>query len=99
MEEIERLKLGFDKEITARHAADMMSDSWLSKNIRPISLIFLTASTVLLAYLTIFFLNVEKVELLESWLVLLTTLLVIVYAFYFGSRGVEKFQAIKNVIR
>lgn len=86
----------YDQEITKRHENDMKSDSWLSKNVRPLTLIFLTVTTVLLAYLTIFMLPVDKVNLLTPWITLLTTLLVTVYAFYFGSRGVEKVQKIKN---
>ena len=85
-----------EDNITARHTNDMKSDSWLSKNIRPLALSFLTVSTVLLAYLTIFILDAEKVELVEPWIDLLTVLLVVVYGFYFGSRGVEKVQTIKN---
>ncbi len=85
-----------DEQLSGRHAADMMSDSWLSKNIRPLALAFLTISTVLLAYLTIFTLPTTKVELIEPWQDLLTVLLGTVYAFYFGSRGFEKVQAIKS---
>ena len=85
-----------EDNITARHTNDMKSDSWLSKNIRPLALSFLTVSTVLLAYLTIFILDAEKVKLVEPWIDLLTVLLVVVYGFYFGSRGVEKVQTIKN---
>jgi hypothetical protein len=88
--------LAYDKEISDRHKADMASDSWLSKNVRPMTLIFLTSTTVFLAYLTIFLLPVEKVALLTPWITLLTTLLVVVYAFYFGSRGIEKVQKIKK---
>ena len=79
-----------DAEISERHKNDMNSDSWLSKNIRPMIIIFLTITTIALAYLTIFLLDTEKVTLLNSWTSLLTTLLVTVYAFYFGSRGAEK---------
>lgn len=86
----------YDTEISNRHAADMKSDSWLSKNIRPLSLAFLTVSTVLLAYLTIFILDPADVKLVEPWLELLKILLVTVYAFYFGSRGFEKVHTIKN---
>ena len=86
----------YDSEITSRHAADMKSDSWLSKNIRPLSLAFLTVSTVLLAYLTIFILKPDEVSLVTPWLDLLKVLLVTVYAFYFGSRGFEKVNSIKN---
>lgn len=87
----------YDKEITTRHDTDMKSDSWLSKNVRPMVLIFLTAFTVLLAYLSIFLLPVEKVELLIPWIGMLTTLDGIVFAFYFGSRGLEKMtKVVKN---
>jgi hypothetical protein len=85
----------YDKEITQRHKTDMTSDSWLSKNIRPLALLFLTVSTVLLAYLTIFILDIEKVALITPWLDLLKILLVTTYVFYFGSRGFEKVQSIK----
>ncbi len=83
-------------ELSKRHAADMMSDSWLSKNIRPLALAFLTIATVLLAYLTIFILDESSVELIKPWQNLLTVLLGGTYAFYFGSRGFEKVQAIKK---
>jgi hypothetical protein len=86
----------YDKEITQRHTTDMTSDSWLSKNIRPLALIFLTVSTVLLAYLTIFILDKDKVTLITPWLDLFKVLLVTTYAFYFGSRGFEKVQSIKT---
>ena len=86
----------YDKEITQRHANDMKSDSWLSKNIRPMTLAFLTIATVILAYLTIFLLDVKSVAMVEPWLDLLKVLLVTIYAFYFGSRGFEKVQAIKD---
>lgn len=89
----------YDKEITQRHANDMMSDSWLSKNIRPMTLAFLTIATVILAYLTIFLLDVKSVAMVEPWLDLLKVLLVTIYAFYFGSRGFEKVQAIKEVAK
>ena len=53
----------YDTEITARHANDMKSDSWLSKNIRPLTLAFMVLSTVLLAYLTTFKLDTEKIDI------------------------------------
>lgn len=55
----------YDKEITQRHANDMKSDSWMSKNIRPLTLSFLTVATVVLAYLTIFLLDERSVALVE----------------------------------
>jgi cation transport ATPase len=86
----------YDKEITDRHKNDMASDSWLSKNIRPLTLAFLTVTTVLLAYLTVFILPVEKIDLLSPWITLLTTILVTAYTFYFGSRGIEKYKKISK---
>ena len=86
----------YEAELTKRHSNDMKSDSWLSKNIRPLALAFLTISTVLLAYLTIFILEVEEAALVEPWTALFTALLLTVYGFYFGSRGVEKVQKIRS---
>jgi cation transport ATPase len=84
-----------EAEISDRHKYDMQSDSWLSKNIRPLALAFLTVTTVLLAYATIFYLDVAKTVLLQPWITLLTALLLTVYGFYFGSRGIEKMQKAK----
>lgn len=82
-----------ESEITTRHKTDMVSDSWLSKNIRPITLIFLTVSVTALAYATVF--NVEvNVAALEMWIGLYSGLLLLVYGFYFGSRGIEKVMSI-----
>jgi len=88
--------MAFDKEVSDRHKADMISDSWLSKNVRPLVLIFLTLAIMVLAYLSIFVLSTDKVELIKPWLSLFTVLMTTVYAFYFGSRGKEKVEAIKN---
>ena len=81
------------QEVTKRWSSDMKSDSWLSKNTRPMALIFLTCSMVLLIVLDSFDIgfNVDN-----SWIELLKNLLVTVYVAYFGSRGVEKFQKIKG---
>ena len=87
-------EVGMEQELTKRQQADMGSDSWLSKNVRPLALIFLTVMTVMLAYLTIFFLPAEKSTLLKPWLDMLTTLLSLVYTFYFGSRGFEKITSL-----
>lgn len=87
----------YDKEITERHAIDMKSDSWLSKNIRPLTLAFMVLSTIILAYSTTFLLSPEKVDILKPWISLLTTLDVTMFSFYFGSRGLEKIaKSLKN---
>tara|TARA_R100001244_G_scaffold130049_1_gene101919 strand:- start:658 stop:1110 length:453 start_codon:yes stop_codon:yes gene_type:complete len=79
------------QEVSKRWSSDMKSDSWLSKNTRPMSLIFLTISMVILILLDSF--NIDfAVE--GSWIELLKNLLVTVYVAYFGSRGVEKFKSI-----
>ena len=81
------------QEISKRWDSDMKSDSWLSKNTRPMSLIFLTISMVLLILLDSFD---WSFTVSTGWVDLLQTLLVTVYVAYFGSRGAEKFQTIKN---
>ena len=81
------------QEISKRWTADMASDSYLSKNTRPLTLIFLTVAMVFLIVLDSlnidFGVNVEWIELLKS-------LLITVYVAYFGSRGVEKFKYISQ---
>ena len=81
------------QEISKRWASDMKSDSWLSKNTRPMSLIFLTVSMVTLILLDSF--EIEF-HVAEGWVSLLQTLLVTVYVAYFGSRGAEKFKKISK---
>ena len=81
------------QEVSKRWASDMKSDSWLSKNTRPMSLIFLTVSMVILILLDSF--EIEF-HVAEGWVSLLQTLLVTVYVAYFGSRGAEKFKSIGN---
>lgn len=81
----------FEKEVSRRHENDMQSDSWLSKNIRPLSLAFLLITTVLLAYSTIFAdLSETQVQSLKAWIPMLSSLLGTAFVFYFGSRGIEK---------
>ena len=81
------------QEVSKRWESDMKSDSWLSKNTRPMSLIFLTISMVILILLDSF---EWSFMVSAGWVDLLQTLLVTVYVAYFGSRGAEKFQTIKN---
>lgn len=81
------------REISRRWSSDMASDSFLSKNIRPMSLMFLTVSTVLLIYLDSFDISVEVPA---EWIELLKSLLLGVYVAYFGSRGLEKYKSIGN---
>ena len=76
-----------EKQISNRWTADMNSDSWLSKNVRPLVLIFLVVCTVLMIFIdagTISF-TVE-----EKWTDLLQLVLITVIGAYFGGRTMEK---------
>tara|TARA_R100001509_G_scaffold63876_3_gene35146 strand:+ start:263 stop:721 length:459 start_codon:yes stop_codon:yes gene_type:complete len=81
------------QEISKRWESDMKSDSWLSKNTRPLTLIFLTVSMVLLVLLDSFEI---QFEVDSGWVDLLKSLLITVYVAYFGSRGAEKFKSISK---
>tara|TARA_R100000734_G_C3318148_1_gene112010 strand:- start:3681 stop:4136 length:456 start_codon:yes stop_codon:yes gene_type:complete len=81
------------QEVSKRWDSDMKSDSWLSKNTRPMTLIYLTVITSL--YIVLDSLDIAF-DIDESWVELLKTLLVTIYVAYFGSRGFEKFQTIKK---
>ena len=76
-----------EKEITSRWQADMASDSWLSKNVRPLVLIFLVVSTVLLIFIDAGVINFV-VE--AKWTDLLQLVLITVIGAYFGGRSLEK---------
>ena len=82
------------QEVTKRWAADMASDSWLSKNTRPLSLIFLTVMTMALIWVDSH--NYVDFTVSEEWIGLLKTLTITVYVAYFGSRGAEK---VGNIVR
>jgi phosphoglycerol transferase MdoB-like AlkP superfamily enzyme len=81
-----------ESEITKRHQADMTSDSWLSKNVRPIVLIFTIVSCVLMA---IFHGNIGQFKIDPAWIQTLQIALTTMISFYFGSRGFEKVASIK----
>ena len=76
-----------EQNITDRWSADMNSDSWLSKNVRPLVLIFLVVCTVLMIFIdagTIAF------EVEAKWTDLLQLVLITVIGAYFGGRSLEK---------
>jgi hypothetical protein len=75
------------KQVTERWKMDMQSDSWLSKNIRPLVLIFLVVSTVLLVFIDA---GVISFEVKSSWVDLLQLVLITVIGAYFGGRSLEK---------
>jgi cation transport ATPase len=77
------------KNVTDRWKADMSSDSWLSKNVRPMTLIFVLVCTMLLIFIdagTIEF-HVE-----EKWTDLLQLVLITIVGSYFGGRSIEKLK-------
>ena len=84
---ISNYEVEMEKTITNRWKSDMASDSWLSKNVRPMVLIFLVVSTVLMIFIdagAISF-NVEA-----KWTDLLQLVLITVIGAYFGGRSLEK---------
>ena len=80
------------ESVTRRWESDNMADSFLTKNVRPLSLVFLTIATVVLIYLDSF--N-ASIEVPSEWIELLKSLLLGIYIAYFGSRGIEKYRNIK----
>ena len=75
------------KEISDRWKVDMNSDSWLSKNIRPLVLIFLVVATVLMIFIDA---GVVQFEVKDTWVDLLQLVLITVIGAYFGGRSLEK---------
>ena len=80
-----------NNNVTERWSADMSSDSYLSKNIRPLTLIF-----ILLAYFTFAMLSVFELETRGAYVELLGQWGMLVMTAYFGSRGVEKVMEIRS---
>ena len=78
--------------ISARWQSDMKSDSWLSKNTRPMALIFLTLAMTIFIILD----STVLLEIKTGWVSLLEALLLTVYVAYFGSRGAEKITKIRK---
>ena len=76
-----------EKNITERWKMDMQSDSWLSKNIRPLVLVFLVVSTVLLIFIDAGAINFI---VQDKWTDLLQLVLITVIGAYFGGRSFEK---------
>jgi hypothetical protein len=79
------------QELTKRQQADMMSDSWLSKNIRPMTLIAILTGYFMFALMSAFGMNAHQayVELLGQWGML-------IMSFYFGGRTLEKIMDMKT---
>jgi cation transport ATPase len=81
------------KNITERWKADTTSDSWLSKNVRPLVLIFLVVSTVLLIFVDA---GIIQFEVKANWVDLLQLTLITVISAYFGGRSFEKINKNKK---
>jgi uncharacterized membrane protein (DUF106 family) len=79
------------QELTKRQQADMTSDSWLSKNIRPMTLIFILAAYFLFAMMSAYGYDANEayVTLMGQWGML-------IMSFYFGGRTLEKILAMKE---
>ena len=75
------------KQVTERWKVDMNSDSWLSKNIRPLVLVFLVVATVLLIFIDG---GVISFKVEDKWTDLLQLVLITVIGAYFGGRSLEK---------
>jgi hypothetical protein len=78
-------------ELTDRLKADMGSDSWLSKNIRPATLIFILVTYTVFGMMSAWDIEVNKeyVQLLGQWGML-------IMSFYFGGRTLEKIMGVKK---
>ena len=90
---VANFEIEMEKNITERWKADMNSDSWLSKNIRPLVLAFLVVCTVLMIFIDAGSINFV-VE--QKWTDLLQLVLITVIGAYFGGRSFEKAKKAKK---
>jgi|TARA_R110001592_G_scaffold154219_2_gene383167 hypothetical protein len=84
---IANYEVEMEKNVTSRWKADMNSDSWLSKNVRPLVLIFLVVCTMLIIFIDAGKLNFN---VKDSYIDLLQLVLITVIGAYFGGRSFEK---------
>ena len=80
-------EIEMEKNITSRWQADLKSDSWLSKNVRPLVMIFLIVCTMLLIFIDA---GALKFNVKDSYVDLLQLVLITVIGAYFGGRSLEK---------
>lgn len=78
-----------DRQISERWKSDMNSDSWLSKNVRPLTLMFLVVCTVLMVFIDS---GVIGFTVEDKWVDLLQIVLITVIGAYFGGRSFEKIK-------
>ena len=84
---VSNYEVEMEKTITERWKMDMQSDSWLSKNIRPLVLVFLVVATVLLIFIDA---GAISFTVQDKWTDLLQLVLITVIGAYFGGRSLEK---------
>ena len=86
---IANYEVEMEKNITSRWEADLKSDSWLSKNVRPMTLMFLIVCTMLLIFIDA---GVINFNVRDSYVDLLQIVLITVIGAYFGGRSFEKIK-------
>jgi hypothetical protein len=84
---VSNYEVEMEKQITDRWKSDMTSDSWLSKNVRPLVLVFLVITTVLMIFIDA---GMISFEVEAKWTDLLQLVLITVIGAYFGGRSLEK---------
>ena len=84
---VSNYEVEMEKQITDRWKSDMASDSWMSKNVRPMVLIFLVVSTVLMIFIDA---GAISFDVEPKWTDLLQLVLITVIGAYFGGRSLEK---------
>jgi len=88
-----RAEADMQKNVSERWRYDMESDSWLSKNVRPLVLVFLILNTMILIFVEA---GVISFEVKGEWISLLQVVLLTVIGAYFGGRSIEKVNRTKG---
>ena len=86
-EEISKAEAEYEKELTKRLQADMASDNWLAKSVRPIGFMIWT---IMILFIIFFDGNVGQFAINKAYLPLIETVYTSFITFYIGSRGIEK---------
>jgi hypothetical protein len=81
-----------EKQVSKRWISDNSSDNWLSKNIRPMSLIFITVVFTIISFADG---NIGQFTLNQEYRPIYQSLLLLIYGAYYGSRGLEKIKKTK----
>jgi len=88
-----RAEADMQKNVSDRWKYDMESDSWLSKNVRPLVLVFLIFNTMVLIFIEG---GVISFDVKQEWISLLQIVLLTVISAYFGGRSIEKVNKTRN---